>query len=161
MEQIIVANTDVAACESCVSRRDFLARVALIAGTMAVAAACGAAGGDATGINGGPLPGGPMTFKVSDYAGLATAGQPVELRDSSGRGIGVAAVRTSATSFLALGMSCTHQGTKVGISGQGFLCPNHGAQFNSSGAVTRGPAASPLFRYSAVYDAGTGTLTVS
>lgn len=161
MEQIIVANTDAAACESCVSRRDFLARVAVIAGTMAVAAACGAAGGDATGINSGPLPGGPLTIKVSDYAGLSTAGQPVELRDSNGRGIGVAAVRTGASSFLALGMSCTHQGTKVNISGQGFFCPNHGAQFNSSGAVTRGPAASPLYRYSAVYDAGAGTLTVS
>ena len=161
MEQIIAANTDAAACESCVSRRDFLARVAVIAGTMAVAAACGAAGGDATGINSGPLPGGPLTIKVSDYAGLSTTGQPVELRDSNGRGIGVAAVRTGASSFLALGMSCTHQGTKVNISGQGFFCPNHGAQFNSSGAVTRGPAASPLYRYSAVYDAGAGTLTVS
>lgn len=161
MEQIIGSRVDGAACESCVSRRDFLARVALVAGTLAVAAACGGAGGDATGLGGGPLPGGPLTIKLSDYAGLANVGQPVELRDSSGRGIGVAAVRTGSDSFIALGMSCTHQGTKVNISGQGFWCPNHGARFSNTGAVQQGPAQQPLYRYGTAYDASAGTLTIS
>ena len=161
MEQIIVAGGESAACEGCVSRRDFLARVALMATAIGVAAACGAAGSDVTGIGTGPLPGGPVTFHVSDYAGLATVGQPVELRDANGRSLGVAAVRTGDASFIALGMACTHQGTKVNISGQGFTCPNHGAQLNSTGAVTRGPAAQPLYRHNVVYDASAGTLTVS
>jgi cytochrome b6-f complex iron-sulfur subunit len=161
MEQIIVAGGEGAACESCVSRRDFLARVAVLATAIGVAAACGGAGGDVTGISFGPLPGGPVTIRISDYAGLATVGQPVELRDANGRGLGVAAVRTGDASFIALGMGCTHQGTKVAISGHGFTCPNHGAQFSSTGAVTRGPASQPLYRHDAVYDATAATLTVS
>lgn len=158
MEQIIGVGSDAIACEGCVSRRDFLARVAVIAGTMAVAAACGGAGGDVTGV--GTLQG-PLTIKVSDYAGLATVGQPVEVRDANGRGTGVAAVRTGASSFLALGMSCTHQGTKVNITGNSFTCPNHGAQFSNTGAVTRGPAGVPLYRYGVAYDATAQTLTIS
>lgn len=161
MEQIIVTGSEGAACEGCVSRRDFLARVALIATAIGVAAACGGAGSDVTGIGSGPLPGGPITFRLADYSGLATVGQPVELRDSSGRGLGVAAVRTGDTTFIALGMACTHQGTKVDISGQGFVCPNHGARFSNTGAVTRGPAVQSLYRHDAVYDATAGTLTVS
>lgn len=161
MEQINRVNVDGASCESCVSRRDFLARVAVVAGTLAVAAACGGVGGDATGIGSGPLPGGPLTIKVSDYAGLANVGQPVEIRDSSGRALGVAAVRTGSDSFIALGMSCTHQGTKVNISGQGFWCPNHGARFSNTGAVIQGPAQQPLYRYGVSYDASAGTLTIS
>ena len=161
MEQDIVAGGDSAACGSCVSRRDFLARVALYATAIGVVAACGGAGGDVTGVGTGPLPGGPVTIRLSDYAGLATVGQPVELRDANGRGLGVAAVRTGDAAFIALGMGCTHQGTKVNISGHGFSCPNHGAQFSSSGAVTRGPASQPLYRHDAVYDATAGTLTVS
>ena len=161
MEQIIVTGSESAACESCVSRRDFLARVALLATAIGVAAACGGAGSDVTGIGSGPLPGGPVTIRVADYAGLATVGQPVELRDANGRSLAVAAVRTGDAAFIALGMGCTHQGTKVNISGHGFSCPNHGAQFSSTGAVTRGPAAQPLYRYDVVYDATAGTLTVS
>lgn len=160
MEQIIIGAVDGPACDGCVSRRDFLTRAALAAGAIALAA-CGAADGDVTGISSGPLPGGPATFTISDYAGLATVGQPVELRDSNGRGIGVAAVRTGDTTFLALGMACTHQGTKVNISGKGFVCPNHGAQFSSTGAVTRGPASQPLYRHDVSYDAAAGTITVS
>jgi cytochrome b6-f complex iron-sulfur subunit len=70
-------------------------------------------------------------------------------------------VRTGDASFIALGMGCTHQGTKVDITGHGFTCPNHGAQFSSTGAVTRGPASQPLYRHDVVYDASAGTLTVS
>jgi len=161
MEQIIVAASESAACESCVSRRDFLARVALFAAAAGVAAACGSAGSDVTGIGSGPLPGGPVTIRLADYSGLASVGQPVELHDANGHSLGVAAVRTGDTAFLALGMGCTHQGTKVNISGQGFLCPNHGARFSNTGAVTRGPASQPLFRHDVVYDATGQTLTVS
>ena len=161
MEQIIVAGGESAACESCVSRRDFLARVALYATAIGVVAACGGAGSDVTGVGTGALPGGPVTIRVSDYAGLATVGQPVELRDANGRGLGVAAVRTGDAAFIALGMGCTHQGTKVNISGHGFSCPNHGAQFSNTGAVTRGPASQPLYRHDVSYDATAGTITVS
>lgn len=153
-----IVSTDAEACANCVSRRDFLARVAIVAGTM-VAAACG--GAEVTGIGGGPLPGGPLTVSLSDYPALATVGQPVELRTASGAGSGVAAVRTGPDSFIALGMACTHQGTKVNIVGQQFLCPNHGSRFTSSGVAVNPPATQPLVSRTVSVDAGAQTLTVS
>lgn len=144
-------------CESCLTRRDFLGRVALVA-SAAIAAGCGAS--DLT-VGTDPLAGGPITFKPSDYAGLATAGQPVEIRTSTGAASSIAVVRTSATTFLALAMTCTHAGTKVNIVGQVFDCPNHGARFNSSGGVTLGPATRSLTQRTLSYNATADTITVS
>lgn len=146
-------------CDSCVSRRDFLGRVALVAGAF-IAAGC-ASTSDLTGVSTGRLAGGPITLNIADNAGLATVGQPVEIKSVTGASSGVAVVRTSMTSFIALGMACTHEGTKVNIVGQSFDCPNHGARFNSTGAVTRGPANRALASRTVAYDATAGTLTVS
>ena len=148
-----------AVCGSCVTRRDFLGRVALVAGAM-IASGCGAAS-DVTAVVISPLPVGAISVKLSDYAGLATIGQPVEIRTASGALSGIAAVRTSASSFVALGMACTHAGTKVNIQGQSFDCPNHGSRFNSAGAVTRGPADRALISHAVAYDAALGTLTIT
>ncbi|MEO5817928.1 MAG: Rieske 2Fe-2S domain-containing protein [Gemmatimonadaceae bacterium] len=148
-----------AGCERCVSRRDFLGRVALVAGAI-IAAGCGVAG-DVAGVGSGPLPGGSVTIKLADYAGLATIGQPVEVRSASGGSLGVAAVRTGAGSFIALGMACTHEGTKVNIQGQIFDCPNHGARFSSNGNVTNGPATRALAQRTVVFDPTAQTLSIS
>ncbi len=146
-------------CGRCVTRRDFLGRVAVVAGAI-IASGCGAAS-DLTGVGGGAIPGGSITVKISDYAGLATVGQPVEIRNASGVLSGIAAVRTGTNSFIALGMACTHEGTKVNIHGQIFDCPNHGARFNSSGAVTLGPANRALASRTVVVDITAGTLVIS
>lgn len=66
-----------------------------------------------------------------------------------------------ASAFIALGMACTHQGTKVNIVGQQFICPNHESQFTSSGAVLNPPASQSLVSRTASYDAAQLTLTVS
>ena len=49
-------------------------------------------------------------------------------------------------SFTALDSVCPHQGCTVAFlsAAAGFECPCHGSTFDSSGAVTRGPAASGL-----------------
>ena len=50
---------------------------------------------------------------------------------------------------------CTHEGCQVESSGGGLACPCHGSGFNAStGAVTQGPAGSPLRKYVASEDAG-------
>ena len=144
-------------CDGCLTRRDFLGRVALVAGVV-IASGCGASD---IAVGTGPIAGGAITFKPSDYAGLATAGQPVEIKTSTGAASGVAVVRTSASTFLALAMACTHQGTKVNIVGQIFDCPNHGARFNSSGDVTLGPATRALTQRTLSYNATADTITVS
>lgn len=62
---------------------------------------------------------------------------------------GVLVARTTSGTFIAVSAGCTHQGTTVNYSsaGNNFICPNHGAVFNSSGAVTQGPASSNLAQY--------------
>ena len=150
--------TTFGSCDSCLTRRDFLGRVALVASAV-IAAGCSVS--DLTSAGTGPIPGGNITFKSTTYAGLATTGQPVEVKTSTGVASGIAVVRTSATTFLALSMACTHEGTKVNIIGQAFDCPNHGARFNSTGAVTLGPANRALTQRTVAYDATADTITVS
>jgi cytochrome b6-f complex iron-sulfur subunit len=62
---------------------------------------------------------------------------------------GIVVARTNTGEFLAVSASCTHQGTNVNYNptGNKFICPNHGAQFNSTGVVTQGPASSNLTQY--------------
>ena len=146
-------------CADCVSRRDFLGQVAIVAGAL-IATGCGAAA-DLTGVGSGALPGGTFAIKVADYPGLSTVGQPVEVKNASGASSGIAVVRTGTASFVALGMACTHEGTKVNIVNKIFDCPNHGARFSSTGAVTLGPATRALASRGAVYDASADTLTIS
>jgi cytochrome b6-f complex iron-sulfur subunit len=57
--------------------------------------------------------------------------------------------RTNTGAFLAVFAECTHEGTDVNYeaSGNNFVCPNHGAQFNSNGVVTQGPAKKDLQKY--------------
>ena len=46
---------------------------------------------------------------------------------------------------------CTHQGCAVGVVGatgrESLSCPCHGSAFDANGAVTRGPARTPLAHY--------------
>lgn len=62
---------------------------------------------------------------------------------------GIVVARTNSGTFIAVSASCTHEGTNVNYvaSANDFLCPNHGAQFSSTGVVTRGLANANLKQY--------------
>ena len=62
---------------------------------------------------------------------------------------GIIVARTNSGTYLAVSAACTHEGTSVNYfsSTNNFICPNHGAQFDSNGAVTQGPASSNLRKY--------------
>jgi cytochrome b6-f complex iron-sulfur subunit len=73
---------------------------------------------------------------------LATAGTLALVRTSAGE---VLVARTGADTFMALSATCTHQACEItAYSGQDFLCPCHGSQFDTSGQVVQGPAFVPL-----------------
>lgn len=83
--------------------------------------------------------------------GFAAIGTVAEL-DSQGflanktfQGQQVIVVR-GASDVVALNSLCTHQGCSVDWDGdaEAFACPCHGSQFSPDGAVTEGPATSPL-----------------
>jgi cytochrome b6-f complex iron-sulfur subunit len=65
------------------------------------------------------------------------------------------------SSFVAVQRACTHQGTDVNWNGstREFVCPNHGARFNTSGVNVGGQSTSALPRYSISIQGN--TLTVS
>ena len=149
-------------CEDCLSRRAFLAKSTLaVAGVAALTAGCGDGqiGGFATTA---PIVTG-LTLKVSTVPALATVGL-LALHPTDAR---IAIKRTGSTTFLALSTTCTHEGTRIDIVGNrlSFECPNHGARYDSNGAVTRQPNASGsatnLPTYAASYDATTDVLTIN
>ena len=61
----------------------------------------------------------------------------------------VIVAKTAAGGYIALQAPCTHDGTIVYFaqSKNQFICPNHNAMFNTSGAVLGGPAPQPLKKY--------------
>jgi cytochrome b6-f complex iron-sulfur subunit len=62
---------------------------------------------------------------------------------------GIIIARTTSGAFLAVSAACTHEGTNVNyVAGSNkFVCPNHNAQFSSTGVVTQGPATKNLTSY--------------
>jgi cytochrome b6-f complex iron-sulfur subunit len=145
-----------AACGSCgVTRRNFLA-ASTLAAVVAVLDACSNALG-IDGFNGSY--GGPFTVKLSSFAALASVNGVA--RVDGGSGAPTALVRTGTSSFVALSMVCTHQGSTINITSGGFTCPNHGARFSTTGGWVGGQPTSGLQAYATTYDATTGTVTVN
>jgi Rieske Fe-S protein len=94
----------------------------------------------------GPVPGGI----VSD----TTVG---ELRVLTGE---VVVLGRDADGLYAMSASCTHAGCLIDVAGGDSLsCPCHGSLFDANGAVTRGPAGTPLQHYQ-VDVAPDGTITI-
>jgi cytochrome b6-f complex iron-sulfur subunit len=58
-------------------------------------------------------------------------------------------ISRTANGLIALAPVCTHQGCVPKYAGvaQQFICPCHNARFANDGAVTNGPARTPLSRY--------------
>jgi cytochrome b6-f complex iron-sulfur subunit len=72
-------------------------------------------------------------------------------------------VARDANGVYAMSAICTHAGCYLDDGSQtiaaGLSCPCHGSSFDGSGAVTRGPARTPLKHY-AVTIAADGSITV-
>lgn len=152
----------VAALQACdrscvVGRREFLGAAALTALAL-LETACGDGEIGGTGPD-GSTSGGTLVVTVSNFAALATIGGVA--RVDGGSGAPVALVRAGAASFTALSLVCTHQGTTVNLNGSGFLCPNHGARFSSTGQWQGGQPTSNLRTLAATYDAAAGTVMVN
>ena len=74
---------------------------------------------------------------------------------------GVIVARTNSGSFIAVASACTHAGGTVqySSSANNFLCPNHGAQFDTSGNVVSGPAPAALKKYTTTLNGHILTVT--
>lgn len=128
-------------------RRAFLG--SLTGPVAAVCAVClGACGksGDAPSSGPAPVPPANVNFTIDLNANLTTVGASMV---QSGVIVVRLATGNTASSFTAVQVACTHEGTSINFnqSGNNFVCPNHGSTFTTNGNVTLGPASSALKKY--------------
>ena len=97
----------------------------------------------------GPVPGGNVSEIAVDSLRVIDNENVVLGRDAKG--------------LYAMSAACTHAGCLISTVGTtlagGLSCPCHGSEFDGNGAVTRGPAGSPLQHYR-VDVASDGTITI-
>ncbi|MXV49861.1 Rieske 2Fe-2S domain-containing protein [Pedobacter sp. HMF7647] len=109
-------------------------------------AACKKSGSDSDGGPQPPTPPANINFSIDLNSEIKNIG---ESKVSNG----VIVVRTGPTndvsSFTAVQVACTHEGTSINYNANQarFICPNHGSQFATTGAVLLGPAATSLKVY--------------
>ena len=136
-------------------RRDFLTRSATLSALAVLAGACGDIGaltGPSNSVNK------EITVKLSDYPALAQVGAAARINGVSPP---LALVNLGNGAYAALSLVCPHQGATVQSSGNGFVCPSHGARFAADGTWTGGQRTSSLRRYPTTYDAQAGTVLIS
>lgn len=144
-------------------RQEFLSKLGvglIIACTGCGLASCGSKSSDPTITNPNPPPpkgSGPLftTNLASELPNIGDSkisNRVILVRVASGNIV---------SSFTAVQVACTHQGTTLNYNtGQSiFICPLHGSEFSQSGQVLLGPAASPLQKYAVTID--NDILTVS
>ena len=149
-------------------RRDFCKGVATAAvcagGLGTLLAGCGGSGNAASSIPGQQLPtmtgtvaNGAVTVAVAAGSPLATVGGMALVTSSAGNFL---VTRTAQDTFACVTANCTHQACEVSYgSGQHYVCPCHGSEFDTLGRVVVGPAVTPLRQYATQF-AG-GVLTIS
>jgi Rieske Fe-S protein len=136
-------------------RRDFLGT---LTGPVFAACAVCMASCSKNSSGGGSNTGTTANFTIDLGTSLLTVGSSLVQS-------GVIVVRTAtgntATSFTAVQVNCTHEGTSINYNAsQGiFICPNHGSTFTKTGVVTLGPASSNLKSYNVAINGNIMTVT--
>lgn len=137
-------------------RREFLG--SLTGPVVAVCAVClGACSKSADSGTTANTPAPSANFTVDLSSNLTTVGS--SLAANSVLIVRLAAGNTPS-SFVAVQQACTHQGSNINYvpSNQIFLCPNHGAQFNTAGANVGGQATTALKVYNITITGNTMTV---
>jgi cytochrome b6-f complex iron-sulfur subunit len=121
-------------------------------------AACGKSDSTPPGGN-NPPPSGGTTFTTDLGSTLTNVG---DTKVSNGIILARVATGNVASSFTAVQVACTHEGTSINYNGgQGvFICPLHGSIFSKTGAVVQGPASTALKQYTITIAGSTLTVTV-
>jgi Rieske Fe-S protein len=150
-------------------RRQFCAQACRAASLITVGGLVQACSGSSTSPNGGvsatelPRVSGTVTNRtvtVSVGAGtaLASVGSAALVQTTLGSFL---VARTGQGAFSALTSLCTHEVCTISGFGSGsFVCPCHGSQFTTGGAVVAGPARAPLSAYATQLTGDTLTFTV-
>lgn len=105
-----------------------------------------------------PLDANGVTLDLNSaaYSGLKTIGGYAYTGN-------ILVARIKNGSYIALSKVCTHEGSTVQYvsSSDSIYCPNHGARFSTTGAVTQGPASRALTQYTATLSADGNSLKIT
>jgi nitrite reductase/ring-hydroxylating ferredoxin subunit len=118
------------------SRRNFFSKVAVAAGSLGLTAIASSAQAAS------------KKYKVCATKAVKVGGGSIYKISAAG-GLQVLITQPKSGVFRAFNPACTHQGFRINsINGTNIICPIHRAQFDTTtGNVTRGPATSPLQKY--------------
>jgi cytochrome b6-f complex iron-sulfur subunit len=129
--------------KECGGRREFLVRAGAGLGTIVLGLS-----GAASVAKADDPPADDLVIKLDANSPLSKSGGSQIVDSKAGK---IIVVRT-ADSFVAFSAVCTHKGgiVKYDEASKQFVCPLHGSKFDAgTGAVTKGPAKTPLAGHAA------------
>ena len=148
------------------TRREFCARACQAASLLTLGAAFQACGGSSTSPSSAPalpsvsgtLASRTLTIAVDAASPLAAVGGAATVTVSTGTYL---VARTAQSTFTTVTAVCTHEGCAVtGFANSRYVCPCHGSEFSTSGAVVQGPASSPLRQFPTTFADNVVTISV-
>ncbi len=148
------------------SRREFCARTCQAVSFLAIGAVIPGCGGSSTSPSSAPtlpsvsgtLVNRTLTITVDAASPLAAVGSAATVTVSTGTYL---VARTAQDSFTTVTAVCTHEGCAVtGFANALYVCPCHGSEFSTSGAVVQGPASSALRQFPTSFQSNLVTISV-
>ena len=107
----------------------------------------------------GTVASGVISLTIDASSPLASVGSAALVQTSSGLFL---VARTGQDTFSALTATCTHEACTVsGFENQHYICPCHGSEYTTSGAVVKGPAPAPLRQFATRFTGGVLTITIA
>jgi cytochrome b6-f complex iron-sulfur subunit len=153
------------------SRREFCAHAISLVTVASLLEGCGSKGNPASSGGGGganvpalatingSASGGTVTVSNVSGTPLATVGTSALVQAGSTNNVLV--TRTAENSFTAVTAVCTHEQCIItGFQSGSFVCPCHGSQYSTSGAVRQGPATRALQTFTTQFTNNVLTITV-
>ena len=102
---------------------------------------------------------GAIALTIDATSPLATVGAAALVQTASGNFL---VARPAQDTFTALTAVCTHEAcTVTGFQSPVFVCPCHGSEFTTAGAVARGPASAPLRQFATRFAGNVLTITIA
>jgi len=125
------------------TRREFLRRLE----AMSAAAVAGASAIPFSGCLGfyyvdSTLVGSRVMVRRSEFGA-----NPFVLVDAPSESLPIFVIRDDDGSYTALSTRCMHRGCQVEPAGGRLVCPCHGSEYTTGGAVLKGPTERPLRRF--------------
>ena len=118
----------------------------------------GSGGGSTLPVINAPVSNRTITLTVDSGSPIAAVGGTALVQTTSGAFL---VARISQEAFSALTAVCTHEGcTVTNVSGATFICPCHGSQYSTGGAVVQGPATRSLTPFGTQFSGNTLTITI-